>query len=112
MTTENILALLAVLPGVYAVVCWIRRVIHAEKAAKWVREHFSAEWDSLHWLAKRNAWAGVEVLISKGLISGPEVAEFAARDEKLQRATWVGLFVAASLLLLVVILKLATEMGA
>jgi len=57
-------------------------------------------------LAKRNAWAGVEVLVSRGLISGPEVTEFNAQDEKLEQATWVGLFISAALLLLVVLLKL------
>ena len=106
ITTENILALVAALPGLYSVFCWVRRIINAAKAAKWVKEHYSAEWDSLHWLAKRNAWAGVEVLVSRGLISGPEVTEFNAQDEKLEQATWVGLFISAALLLLVVLLKL------
>jgi len=100
------------MPGLYGVLCWIRRISNAAKAAKWVKVHYKAEWDSLHWLAKRNAWAGVQVLISKGLISGPEVADFAARDEKLERGTWVGLFVSAFLLLLVVVIKLVAGLGA
>jgi hypothetical protein len=98
-TTENILAIVAAVPGFYGFVCWIRRGANARMAAKWVRKNYEKEWNSLHWLAKRNPWAGVEVLITKGLISGPEVEKYRARDEYLEKATWVGLLLSAILVL-------------
>jgi hypothetical protein len=104
-TTENILAVVAALPGLYGFSCWIRRGVNARKAARWVRENHEEKWNSLHWLAKRNPWAGVEVLITKGLISGPEVEEYRARDEYLEKATWVGLLLSAVLLLSVLALQ-------
>ncbi|MDH3637598.1 MAG: hypothetical protein OES09_03955 [Gammaproteobacteria bacterium] len=106
-TVENILVLAAALPGVYGFLCWLRRNINAQRAATWVKEHHRTEWNGLHWLAKRNPWAGVEALIKKGLISGPEVNEFRARDEYLEKATWVGLFISALLLLSIIVLKTA-----
>ena len=102
---ENIVFLGAALPGLYALLCLFRRSINAQRMAKWVKRHHGLEWDALHWIAKRNAWAGVEVLITKGLLSGPEVDAFRARDEALERASWVGLFVSAALLLVIVLLK-------
>jgi len=104
-TTENILVLAAALPGLYGVVCWIRRGFNAQKAAAWVRGNHPEEWNNLHWLAQRNTWAGVEVLITKGLISGHEVEEYRARDEYLEKRTWVGLFISGLLLLVILVLK-------
>ena len=104
-TVENILAVSAALPGLYGFVCWIRRSFNAQKAARWVKGNHREEWNSLHWLAQRNPWAGVEVLITKGSISGPEMDEYRARDEYLEKATWVGLFISAVLLLAIFVLK-------
>jgi hypothetical protein len=104
-TTENILVVAAALPGLYGFVCWIRRTFNAQKAAGWVRRNHPEEWKNLHWLAQRNPWAGVEVLITKGLISGPEVEEYSARDDYLEKRTWVGLCISAVLLLVILVLK-------
>jgi hypothetical protein len=103
--TENILVVAAALPGLYGFVCWIRRGINAQKAAGWARGNHPEEWNNLHWLAQRNPWAGIEVLITKGLISGPEVEEYRARDEYLEKGIWVGLFISAILLLVILVLK-------
>jgi hypothetical protein len=92
--------MVTVVPGLYGIVCWMRRGANARKTAKWVRENYEKEWNSLHWLAKRNSWACVEVLITKGLISGPEVEEYRSRDEYLEKATWVGLLLSAVLSLI------------
>ena len=104
-TTESILAVAAVLPGLYGCVCWVRRGFNARRAVGWIRSNHEEKWNGLHWLAKRNHWAGVEVLIAKGLISGPEVEKYRARDEYLEKATWVGLFISAALLLVILVLK-------
>jgi len=104
-TVESILAVVAAMPGVYGFTCWIRRSFNAQRAARLVKETHPEEWNKLHWLAQRNSWAGVEVLITKGLISGPRVAEYRARDEYFEKATWVGLFISALLLLVVFVLK-------
>lgn len=101
-SANSVIAIVIVLPGLYAIVCVFRRIINAKQAADWVRLHFSSEWDSLHWVTRHANWAGVETLISKGLISGPEVERFRLKDEHLERATWVGLFISAALLFLVV----------
>ena len=101
------LVVLAALPGLYAFICWIRRTLNAQKAARWVKANHHDEWNKLHWLAQRNAWAGVNILITKGLISGTEVNKFQARDEYLEKATWTGLLVSALLLLVIVVLKYA-----
>ena len=106
-TVENILAVVAVMPGVYGFVCWIRRSFNAQKAARSIRDAHPEEWNALHWLARRSPWAGIEVLITKGLISGPLVDEYRARDEYLEKATWVGLLLSAFLLLVVFALKYA-----
>jgi hypothetical protein len=106
-TVENILAVVAALPALYGFVCWIRRSFNAQKAARWARANHPEEWSSLHWLARRSSWAGVEALITKGLISGPEVDEYRARDEYLEKGTWVGLLISAVLLLAVFVLKYA-----
>lgn len=103
---ENLVYLGAALPGLYALVCLFRRSINAQRTARWVRQHHRFEWDALHWLAKRHARAGVEVLITKKLISGPMVDAFRARDEALERASWVGLLVSAALLLVIVLSKI------
>lgn len=100
-TTENIIAMAAALPGLYGIVCWIRRGFNARKAAGWIRKKHEKEWKTLHWLAKRNPRAGIEALITKGLISGPEVEEYRIRDEYLEKATWIGLFISAVLLLVI-----------
>ena len=104
-TVENILAVIAAMPGVYGFSCWIRRSFNAQRTARLVKETHPEEWNKLHWLAQRNPWAGVEVLITKGLISGPQVDEYRARDEYLEKATWVGLFISAILLLVIFVLK-------
>lgn len=104
-TTENILAMAAALPGLYGFVCWIRRSFNARRAARWVRENHEQEWNSLHWLAKRNPWAGVEVLITKGSISGSEVEEYRKHDEYLEKAAWIGLLISAVLLLAIIALQ-------
>jgi hypothetical protein len=103
--TETILASAAVLPGLYGVLCWIRRGFNARRTARWAKQSFEESWNSLHWLTKRNHWAAVEALITRGLISGPEVEEYRARDDYLEKATWVGLFISAVLLLVVLMLK-------
>lgn len=105
ISVENIFIVVAALPGLYGFASLVRRSINAHKAARWVQKTHSDEWNDLHWLARRNNWAGVEVLVKKGIISGPEVDEFRARDENLERAAWVGLFVSAVLLLVIVVLK-------
>jgi hypothetical protein len=110
-TTENILAVAAALPGLYGYVCWIRRGLNARKAARWARKNHAGAWNSLHWIAKRNHWAGVEALITKGLISGPEVEKYRARDDYLEKATWVGLLLSAALLLIILALKYVSSMA-
>ena len=104
-TTENILAGAAALPGLYGFVCWIRRGFNARRAAAWAKEHHEEAWNDLHWLARRNPWAGVEALITKGLVSGPELEEYRTRDEYLEKATWVGLLASAVLLLAILALR-------
>jgi len=104
-TVENILAVVAAMPAVYGFTCWIRRSFNAQIAARLVKDTHPEEWNKLHWLAQRNSWAGVEVLITKGLISGPEVDVYRARDEYLEKATWVGLLISAILLLAICVLK-------
>ncbi len=108
-TLENILLVAAAMPAAYGFSCWIRRVFSAQRTAKWVKETHREEWDKLHWLAKRNAWAGIETLITKGLISGPQVNEFQARDEYLEKATWLGILVTAVLLLAIIVWKYAVS---
>lgn len=104
-TVENILALIAGIPAVYGFICWIRRSLNASSAAAWVKKTYPDEWNGLHWLARRNPGAGIQVLVAKGLISGPEVDEFRARDEYLEKATWIGLLVTAVLLLVIAVWK-------
>jgi len=104
-TVENIFAVAAAMPGVYGFICLIRRSFNAQRAARLVKDTHQEEWNNLHWLAQRNSWAGVEVLISKGLISGQQVDEYRARDEYLEKATWVGLLISAILLLVIFVLK-------
>ena len=104
-TVEIILAAIAAIPGVYGFTCWIRRSLNAQRAARLVKEAHPEEWNKLHWLVQRNPWAGVEVLITKGLISGPRVEDYRARDEYFEKATWVGLFVSAVLLLVILVMK-------
>jgi hypothetical protein len=105
-TAETVLAAAAALPGLYGIACWLRRGFNARKAAAWVMQNHPEEWQSLHWLARRHPRAGVEVLVTKGLISGPEVEEYRALDQYLEKATWVGLFVSAALLSVIVALKI------
>jgi len=93
------------LPGLYGFICWVRRYINAQRTAEWVKATHREEWDGLHWLAKRNSWAAVEVLIKKGLLSGQEVSAFRVRDEYLEKATWVGLITSALLLLVIIVFK-------
>ncbi len=106
---ENIALVAAALPGLYGFLCWVRRNIHAQRTAEWVKATHREEWNGLHWLAKRNSWAGIEVLIKKGLLSGPEVSAFRSRDEYLEKATWAGLFISALLLLFIFVLKVVVD---
>lgn len=82
------------------------------KTAKWVRENHREEWSNLHWSAKQVPWAGIEVLITKGLISGPEVNQFRARDEYFGKAMWIGLLISALLLAVILIVTaIVDELG-
>jgi len=110
VTVENILVVVAALPGAYGFACWIRRSVNAQRAARSIRVAHPEEWNSLHWLARRSPWAGIEVLITKGLVSGPLVEEYRARDDYLEKATWVGLLLSAILLLVVFVLKYASTL--
>ena len=105
LSADTLIAATISLPGLYGFVCFFRRMINARRAADWVRKHHQAEWDNLHWIARRSNWAGVEVLLSKGLISGPEIEAFRNKDEGLEKATWTGLFITAALLLLIIVSK-------
>ena len=107
--TENILAITAAIPCLHGIICWIRRSFNSRKTARWIREKYEQEWNSLHWIAKRNPQAGIEVLITKGLISGPEVDKYRARNEYLEKATWISIFISAVLLLVVHVLKFAVS---
>ena len=102
VSTSNVIAVVISLPGLYAFACFLRRMINAKQAADWVRKHHQNEWNSIHWVARRSNWAGVEVLVRKGLVSGPELETFRRKDENLEKATWVGLIISATLLLAVV----------
>ena len=102
---ENVLALAALIPAVYGCICWIRRRLNALRVARWAKEAHHKEWNDLHWLARRNPWAGVEALIHKGVISGAEADAFRARDEYLEKAGWVAFFLSAVLLLVVIAWK-------
>lgn len=104
-TMDTAIAAAISLPGLYGFICFFRRMINAKRAADWVKSNYQAEWNSLHWLARRSNWAGVEVLVSKGLISGPELEQFRTKDEDLEKATWVGMFISAALLFVVVIVR-------
>lgn len=104
-TIESIIAVSAALPGLYGIICSIRRGFNCRKVARWAVENHRQEWNSLHWLARRNPRAGIEVLITKGLISGPEIEEYRARDDYLEKSTWVGLLISAVLLFVIVSLK-------
>ena len=106
MNIENVLIVAAAVPGMYGFICWIRRSFNAQRAARWVKETHHEEWNSLHWLAQRNPWAGVEVLVTRGLISGQELDVFRARDEYLEKASWIGILVSAALLLVIIVWKL------
>jgi len=102
VSTSNVIAVVISLPGLYAFACFLRRMINAKQAADWVREHHKNAWNSIHWIARRSNWAGVEVLVSKGMVSGPEIETFRRKDENLEKATWGGLILSAALLLAVV----------
>jgi hypothetical protein len=56
-------------------------------------------------LAVVAALPGVEVLITKGVISGPEVEKYRARDQYLDKATWIGLLISAVLLLVILVVN-------
>lgn len=108
VTLENIPLIAAALPSLYGCSCWVRRGNNARRMADWVKENHAGAWRELHWLARLNDWAGVEVLIKKGLITGPEVKHFRDRDESLETRTWLGLLISAGLLLM---LALAEYVG-
>ncbi len=102
---EILIAAIAVLPAVYGIACWIRRAVNALRMAAWVKRQYPEQWNGLHWLAKRHNQAGINVLISKGLIAGPEVDAWRRRDERMEKHTWLGLFGSAVLLLVLLIAK-------
>lgn len=104
-TTENIIAISIALPGLYGIFCSIRRSFNARKMAGWLREKHEKEWNNLHWVAKRNSRAGVETIITKGSISGPEVEEYCKHDEYLEKATWIGLLISAILLFIILVMQ-------
>jgi hypothetical protein len=104
-TLENSLVVMAALPALYGVVCWIRRTVNTLQTARWVRETHIEEWNNLHWLAKQFPWPGIEVLVKKGRICGPEVDEFRARDEYFEKGTWIGLLISALLLAVILVIK-------
>ncbi len=109
-SADTVIAVVISLPGLYGFICFFRRMLNAKRAADRLRKNHQSEWNSLHWLARRSNWAGIEVLASKGLISGPELEMFRNKDESLEKATWVGLFISAALLFLVVIAKTIAEL--
>lgn len=84
------------------------RGTNAHRTAKWVIDNHAQAWRELHWLVRLNAWAGVEVLIKRGLITGPEVKRFRERDESRETRPWSGLLISAGLLLM---LALAAYVG-
>lgn len=104
-TVEDILAAVAALPAVYGLVCWFRRSANAQRTANRLKQTHGAQWNDLPWLTRRNSWAAIEALIAKGLLSGPIVDQFRARDEYLEKATWLGLLVSALLLLVLFVGK-------
>jgi hypothetical protein len=110
VTLETVLAAAAATPGIYGFVCWIRRGTNARRAARWAKETHPDDWSALHWLARRNAWAGVEVLIAQKKIAGPEVDGFRARDGYLEKAAWIGLLISAVLLLVIVVSEAAGDL--
>jgi hypothetical protein len=103
VTLENVLVVAAALPSLYGGLCWVRRGNNARRMANWVKENHAQAWRELHWLARLHDWAGVEVLIKKGLITGDEVKHFRERDERLERCTWSGLLISAALLLVLAV---------
>lgn len=112
MLGETIFVTLAALPGAYALVCLFRRAANARRALRRARKAHEREFKDLHWLARRNAWAAVEALISRGVIGGAEAHEFRRRDEQLERASWVGLAVSAALLLAYTLIVSVVELVA
>ena len=104
-SADTVIAVTVSLPGLYGFSCFLRRMTNAKRAADWVKEHYRPEWNNLHWIARRNNWAAVEVLISKGLASGPEIEAFRNKDEGLEKATWAGLLISAALLFLLLIAR-------
>jgi hypothetical protein len=102
---ELIIAMVGILPAAYGIACWIRRSINTLRMAQWVRQNYRQQWQELHWLARRHNQAGINVLITKGLISGPEVDAWRRRDEQLEKGTWLGLFGSALLLLVLLTVK-------
>lgn len=103
VTVENVLLIAAALPSFYGCLCWVRRGNNARRMANWVKHNHAQAWRELHWLARLHNWAGVEVLIKKGLITGDEVEHFRERDERLETCTWLGLLISAALLLVLAV---------
>lgn len=92
--------LVAALPALCGFLCLVLRAINARKTALWVRTHYPAHWNGLHALARHHAWAAVEILIKKGLLSGDKIAEFRRRDEQLEKCSWLGVLSSALLILM------------
>ena len=97
---EAFVLFVAALPALYGFLCLFLRAGNARKTALWVRTHYPAHWNDLHWLARRHAWAGIETLIKKGLLTGNEIEKFRRRDEQLEKRSWLGVLSSALLILL------------
>ena len=99
------LALTAVLPGIYSVICWSRRRIWAEKKAGWARKNYPDAWDSLPWLTRRHPGAAVEVLIRKGVIDLDRAERLNERYDYLGKAAVAGILLFSLLSLIFIIWK-------
>ena len=104
-TFEYVFVAVAALPALYGLTCWVRGTLNTLRTAKWARENHRAAWDGLPWLAKQLPWSGIEALITKGLISGPEVDRFRARDEYFEKALWAGILGSALLAAIGLVIK-------
>jgi hypothetical protein len=104
-TVENISVIVAAIPGLWSFVCWARRSIHAQKMMNRIKKTNPQVWNQLPTLGRLHSSAGVDLLVTKGLIQGPEVNKFLEQDEYLEKSTWLGLLISAVLLFLVALLK-------
>jgi hypothetical protein len=99
-SAEYILVMPAALPAIYGRLCRIRRMLNARKAASRGQATHTIQWNRLHRPTESHHRAGVEVLIRRGWISGPEADTFRA-----------GLLTSAVRLLVVVVIKFVFSGG-